>query len=246
MGFFDGVLGKSDAKRINASAQEAERRLAAGKASVRTEYGAGTDAALGRIDPYMRQGRQASDLYGNALGINGGEAQQGAYGTYSQSPFLAAQRGESENALTRMFRQYNARGLGNSGTNRLATARAAQGFEQSNQNSWLDRLNNQGQQGAQFAQTAAGLEQGRGQYMADLESGYGQQLASNEINRGNAVNAARQQGRQNLIGGLSTLAGAAMQGFGGGVNSLTRYMQPGTAANGGWSTTTTPASWWQR
>lgn len=218
MAFFDSFFGKSQARDLRASNQQANEALSAGRAGARTEITGGRDRALGVLNPFMQQGQAGSRMYGDALGLNGQQAQQSAFGTYSQNPFLAAQQGESENQLTRMFRKYNAQGMGNSGMSRLATARAAQGFEQQNQTDWLNRLSGVGQQGAQFANTAAGLESGIGQYLADLESGYGQQRAANSINYGNALAATRGIGVNNLINLAGTVARAAtgMPSFGGG------------------------------
>lgn len=199
MGFFDAFTGKAQAKDLAFANQQAEQRLAAGRANATAAMTGGRDRALGQIQPYQQQGRAASDLYGNAVGLNGQPAQQSAFQTYSQNPFLAAQRGESENQILTMFKKYNAQGMGNSGQSRLATARAAQGFEQSNQQDWLNRIQGLSGQGAQFANTAAGLESGTGQYLADLESGYGQQGAANAINYGNARAETRGIGINNML-----------------------------------------------
>jgi hypothetical protein len=74
------------------------------------------------------------------------------------------------------------------------------------------------------------------QNRAGLESGYGQQLAANRINQGNAMAQTRSTGMNNLLslGGLALNAVSGMPNFG--QRSTT---SPGTAMNGGWSTTTT-------
>lgn len=242
MGFFDSLMGKSQQRDIQAANGRAEGYLATGRNEATGAITQGRDRALNQLMPYQQQGRQGSDLYGNAVGLNGGDAQRQAYGTYSASPFLQAQQGASDNALMSLFKKYNAQGMGNSGMSRLAVSRAAGEREAANQGDWLNRIQGIGSQGAQFANTAAGLEQGTGQYLADLNSGYGQQMAGNTINYGNAMAANRGTGVNNLIklGGLAVSAATGMPiGMGGGGSTT-----PGTAANGGWTTTTKPASWW--
>lgn len=204
MGFFDAFTGKAQARDLQYANQQAEQRLAQGRSNATAAMTGGRDRALGQIQPYQQQGRAASDLYGNAVGLNGQDAQRTAYGTYSQSPFLEAQRGASDNAIMNLFKRYNAQGMGNSGMSRLAVSRAAGEREAANQVDWLGRIQGLGGQGAQFANTAAGLESGTGQYLADLESGYGQQGAANAINFGNAQAATRGIGVNNLMGLLGT------------------------------------------
>lgn len=212
MSFFANFFGKTQARDLARSNEEATSSLASGRNLARTEISGGRDRAMGYLNPYMQQGQAGSQMYGNALGLNGAQAQQGAYGTYSNSPFLAAQRGAGDNALTNIFRQYNARGLGNSGASRLAVSRVAQDREAANQGDWFNRIGALGQQGGQFANTAAGLESGTGQYLADLESGYGQQRAANAIQYGNALASTRNIGINNMINLAGTMARAASPG----------------------------------
>lgn len=209
MGFFDAFTGKAQAKDLAFANQQAEQSLAQGRVNATAAMTGGRDRALGQLSPYMTQGRAGSEMYGDAIGINGQPAQVEAFQTYSQSPFLQAQQGAGDNALLRMFRQYNARGMGNSGMSRLAVSRAAGEREAGNQENWLNRLMGVGNQGAQFANTAAGLESGTGQYLADLESGYGQQRAGNAINFGNAQAATRGIGVNNLL----NLVGTGMNAY---------------------------------
>lgn len=235
MGFFDALTGKAQARDLQYANQQAERSLAEGRANATAAMTGGRDRALGQLNPYMTQGRAASDLYGNAIGLNGQPAQEKAFQTYSQSPFLKAQENAAENHMLRLFRQYNARGLGNSGASRLAVSRAAGEREAANQTNWFSQIQGLGNQGAQFANTAAGLESGTGQYLADLESGYGQQRAGNQINFGNAQAATRGIGVNNLLGIVGTginaynTFGRQPLGGGGGVPSW----RPGTTTKFG-------------
>lgn len=214
MGFFDSFLGKSQQRDLSAANKRAEEYMSSGLANARTEMAGGRDRALNHLTPYMQRGETGSRMYSDALGLNGNDARTSAYGTYSSSPFLEAQRGAGDNALTRMFQKYNAQGMGNSGMSRLAVSRAAGEREAGNQSDWMNRLAGLGQQGGQFAGTAAGIEQGTGQYLADLESGYGQQRAGNAINYGNALAQSRSTGINNLLRVGGILGGMAMGGGG--------------------------------
>lgn len=113
---------------------------------------------------------------------------------------------------------------------------------------------NQGNLALGRTQAQSNLALSRGSDEANLVYGHAQQNANNIMGTANAVNQAKATGKQNLIGGLSTLASAFIPGASGvslagnignrllgGWNSTT---QSGTAANGGWTTTTTPSSWW--
>lgn len=87
----------------------------------------------------------------------------------------------------------------------------------------------------------ANLYAQQGNTLANLDYGYNQQLATNDANAQMAKGAAAQQGMNNLLQ-LGSLAAQAYTGM-----PLPRgSTQPGTLANGGWSTTTTPTTGLQR
>lgn len=215
MSFFADFMGNSQRKDLANANQQAQGYLNQGKAAATEVYNTGADKAQGYYSPYAQQGQNANAMYGNAIGLNGQGNQQSAYDTYAQNPFLKAQQENSNRNLLLQFQKYNAQGMGNSGMSRLATARAAQGYEQSNQQDWMNRLQGLQGQGLQVAGQQAGIEQNRGQYLGDLNSGYGQQMAGNAINYGNAQAASRSTGINNLLG----LAGM-------GVNAYTTYNRP--------------------
>lgn len=99
-----------------------------------------------------------------------------------------------------------------------------------------NRGNVMGQQDINRGNALADITDRYAQTRAGVESGTAQQLAANRINVGNGLAQTRSTGMNNLIslGGLALSAASGMPtGFGG--RSTT---SPGTAANGGWSTTT--------
>ena len=176
------------------------------------------NTAQGMYDPYRQQGQQASNMYGNALGLNGTDAQKSFGANYAASdPFREQNADFANNAL---MRQYNAKGMGNSGTSALATQRASLERGSTDYNNYLNRLQGVGQQGFQATGAQAGLEQGKG----DLTYGYGQQQAGNEISYGNALAQSRNTGVNNLLGLGGLLAKGAgaymgMPSYGGGGGS---------------------------
>ena len=91
-----------------------------------------------------------------------------------------------------LFNRYNAAGMGDSGAARAAIDQTAlQGY-----NGWLDRLNQQGQQGFQAGGQLSQTEQQRAQAYGQS----GQQIANVFSNQGQALNSAAQNYGQNVAG----------------------------------------------
>jgi hypothetical protein len=204
-GFFSDFLGKSQQKDLANSKAQADAALGQGYGTAQGNY----KTAQGMYDPYRQQGQQANALYGNALGLNGVDAQKAFGANFAASdPFRQQNADFANNSL---MRQYNARGMGNSGTAALATQRASLERGSQDYNNYLNRLQGQGQQGFQATGAQAGLEQG----MGDLAYGYGQQQAGNAINYGNALAQSRSIGVNNLMGmgGLALKAAGAAYGM---------------------------------
>lgn len=228
----------------------------------------GRDLARELMDPWIASGRGAQDLYDQALGLQGTDAQGQFYQDYADhDPFRAYSEEMANKAMAQYF---NARGLDQSGRSGLAMSRASLERGTEDLNRYLDRLEGQGTRGAGYAQNAAGLEERTGLNRANLSQRLGDVLAANETDRGvresgmtyghgqnqgnlalgrtqaqsnlalsrgsdeanlvyghaqqnannimgtaNAVNQAKATGKQNLIGGLSTLASAFIPGASG-------------------------------
>lgn len=198
-------MGSSQQKDLKASKAAADAALSQGYSGAMGDY----KTAQGMYDPYRQQGQQASNMYGNALGMNGLQAQKDFGSNYAASdPFREQNADFANNAL---MRQYNARGMGNSGTSALATQRASLERGSTDYNNYLNRLQGQSQQGFQATGQQAQLQQG----MGDMTYGYGQQRAGNEINYGNALAQSRSTGINNLmgLGGLAIKAAGAAYGM---------------------------------
>ena len=193
-------MGTSQQKDLKASKGAADSALSQGYTGAMGDY----KTAQGMYDPYVKQGQQANSMYGNALGLNGVDAQKSFGANYAAADQFREQNADfANNAL---MRQYNAKGMGNSGTAALATQRASLERGSQDYNNYLNRLQGQGQQGFQATGAQAGLQQG----MGDMTYGYGQQRAGNEINYGNALAQSRSTGINNLMG----LAGLGLKGYG--------------------------------
>jgi hypothetical protein len=108
--------------------------------------------------------------------------------------------GMEDLAQNRLLRSLNARGVSDSGQQRLASARV----QQENYGNYLNRLMGLGQQGQQVAGAQSGLQA----QMGDNAMGYGATRAGQAINYGNAVADARGIGMNNVLGVLGTGAKA--------------------------------------
>lgn len=221
MGFFGSFFGSDQRRDINKANKQATQNLQQGYNTQNQRY----DQAYDMYNPYVQQGTEANTMYNNALGINGANAQQQAYNTITGNPLFQNSLNQDNN---QMMRYLNARG--NSGG---AADLAAQRVFQQNIGNWLDRYNDAGQRGLTATTLGANVRTGQG----DNAMGYGATRANQSINYGNAMASSRNIGINNLmnLGGMiaSAATGIPMPKFG-------QTTQPGTSANMGWETTTTP------
>jgi hypothetical protein len=229
MGIFDNFSGGASRRDINRGYQQGQGRFAqAGQT-----YGDQYNRAQGRYDQYAQSGQQANSLYGNYLGLNGGDAQRDAFSGYQESPYANFDRDRITQAS---MRANNARGTGGSGVEALATSRALREYGTQGLNTYLDRLQGQQGMGLQVANAQAGNDMRYGDQMGQLAG----QRAGLDTQRASALAGTRSMGLQNAMGiaglglsafmpgaaGLSAagslggmLSGAA-GGFGQGMNSL--------------------------
>lgn len=207
-----------------------------GQQQARTDINAGTDNALTALSPYQQSGTQANTLYGNALGLNGADAQRSFGANYAASDPFRAQNQQFATDAT--LQSLNARGLSGSG---YAVAQVAdQNLRRGSQDyeNYLNRLQGQQGQGFQAAGAQAGYQANRGNALSDIstnaanaragiygqragiQTGYGdatsnlnygnaQQLAGVRTGLANGVAATRSVGVNNLMG----LAGLGVQAY---------------------------------
>ena len=268
MGFFSSLTGSAQRKDLRAGAADAVASLNQGLRDARGDLStgytgasqqnnfahnqlgqslgastkainSGTNSAISALSPYSQAGGQANALYGNALGLNGLQAQKDFGANYAANdPFRAQNSGFATEDL---MRSLNARGL--SGSGYAASAVADQSLRRGSQDyqNYLTRLQGQQGQGFQAAGQVAGYQANRGNALAGLNTGYGnaqanvygqqagasteygnslanlnygngQQLAGIQTGLANGIAGARTAGVNNIIG-LAGLAGKAFTGF---------------------------------
>jgi hypothetical protein len=207
MGLFDAFFGKSQKRDLRSGKESADRYMQKGydeAAGIGADY---YGRAQNYLQPFIERGNRAGGMYDNALGVNGPEAQQQFMTRYGSSDPFRQQNMDAANQSIR--RTYNARGMDTSGNALLAAARASQERGSQDYNRYLDRLQGAQGQGAQFAQTGAGMAGNFGSQLMGMRYGYGQQQAGNEISYANAQAANRGTGVNNLL----NLAGTAARAF---------------------------------
>jgi hypothetical protein len=193
LSFFGSFFGSDQREDLAQANKKATRQLEAGYADQQKQYG----QAVQTLDPYAQGGQAGFNAYTSALGLNGQPAQQQVQQGYFNDPGMM---GMEDLAQNRLLRSLNARGVSDSGQQRLASARV----QQENYGNYLNRLMGLGQQGQQVAGAQSGLQAG----MGDNAMGYGATRAGQAINHGNAMAQARGIGINNVLGTISAAAGA--------------------------------------
>ncbi|WP_299476985.1 hypothetical protein [uncultured Paracoccus sp.] len=212
MGIFSNWSGGDSRRDLKRGAATAQGRFdQAGQT-----YGQQYATAQGRFAPYAETGQKANSLYSDFLGLNGQPAQRTAYGNYQESPYADFDRDRITSANARSM---NARGLGGSGVEALASARALREYGTQGMETYLNRLQGMQGQGLGIANTLAGLDTGYGTAMGGLEgqrAGLDTQLAS-------ALASTRSMGLQNTLGAISGLGGLALGGMTPGAGGLSAF-----------------------
>lgn len=227
-----GALTGSDARRYAQDAYERNaREMQTGYRNSLGYQDRGYQSAVGRLSPYEAQGRQASQAYGNLLGLHGPAAQGQARAAYQGwNPYLA----DNMNAATRAVdRRAAATGQLDSGMNALARSRVATEMGTNDFYNYNDRLSQLGQQGLTTANVLAGLDTSDAQTRIAIEDALRSGNVQNSTQYGNALAQAGQAGLNNILGIAGLGLGAFMPGvggqsaasnflrmFGGGANSL--------------------------
>lgn len=139
------------------------------------------DKSRTTLNPMIASGDQARSMYGDALGMNGSAARQSFYDTNvtGNSTFNYA----DDLASKQLQAKLNANGVTGGRAGSMMVRQGAQRIEDRT-NQYLDRLNGQATQGAQYRGQLAGYEQNTGQNIAGLQTRQGDQLSGLEQNRG--------------------------------------------------------------
>lgn len=172
------------------------------------------------LQPYAQQGLGANKLYGTFLGLDGADAQRGAFQNYAGAdPF---RQYNEDNALKAMSRQFNRLGMLDSGNSRYAMSKAILDRGSQDFDTYMQRLAGMGQQGMGAANALAGYANQTGGMLGQMRMNLGQQQAGNAINYQNSLAAADGIFGNNLLK-VAALAAAPFTGgatlpfaFGGG------------------------------
>jgi hypothetical protein len=222
MGFFGSFMGTDQKRDVTNAYKESVGTLTAGENQARGELNAGYGTAgnyltqagqnarqgydsanqilktgqaqsQGYIDPYLQSGGQANTMYGNALGLNGSQAQRDFGQNYAASDPFRQQNMDMANEG--LMRSLNARGMSGSGYAGEAVARQSLERGSTDYQNYLSRLQGLQGQGAQMGQFAAGQA---GQYAgqrAGVATGRGNALMGvNQAQAGLATDQGRSRG----------------------------------------------------
>jgi hypothetical protein len=198
MGFFGSLTGSDQRKDLQRANKAANAALDKGYGEQQGYYG----QAIDTVDPFLTTGKAGFDAYASSLGLNGDDARRKVQESYFNDP---AMMGAEDLAQNKLLRLMNARGVSDSGAQRLASARVLQ----ENYANHLARLAGMGQAGMTAAGQKIGLQTG----MGDNSMGFGATKAGVHTNFGNAMAQARGIGINNLIG-IAGAAGNLMGGYG--------------------------------
>ena len=204
------------AGHLNQGYDAAGRHLASGYGGAETSINRGVTDANAQLEPFAAGGRRAQGLYDTAIGAGegGAAAQRDFYSNYQSNDPFRAQRDEMANR--QLQAQFNNQGLNGSGRMNLAVSRASLERGTQDLNQHLDRLQQAGAQGGQYASAQsrntmqggqdvaslraragegqAGLETQRGSSLAGLGERIGGMQSQNEINRGLQLGGTFQSG----------------------------------------------------
>lgn len=200
MALFDFLTGADE--------QSKAIRKATGQA-IRYEE-AGRDSAINGLQPGANYQPIQSKLY-DLVGLNGGQAQQDAYGSYAEGPDVQFQREQAEQAAQRAASAGGRLASGRTLTDAMgyATGLARQGF-----GDWYSRLRDLYGSALGTAGNIAGIRANSGSRLGDLAMSGGMARAQAEGQRGGAFGNLLSQGM-----GLAAQAAGAYFGMPGGSGS---------------------------
>jgi len=194
---------------------------------------------LGRADSYYQplydNSLRGSNMYANALGLNGTDGNTAATSAYRTMPGYQFALNQGLDAVNR---KASAGGMLSSGNTMMALNDYAKGMADKDYGGWLDRLGGLGQQAVGIAGARAGIAgQQAGNNMAfgntlgNWRMGTGKNVADMTIQGAQYDQKANSAASGNLwsaIAGGANLAlgGFGMPSFGGGTSSLNKQFGP--------------------
>jgi hypothetical protein len=169
-----------------------------------------------QADPFLAQAQElfsliqpqqqaGYDMYQNALGLRGPEGNEAAVGAFQQGPgFQFALDQANQNVM----RNQAATGGLNSGGTLMALSDRAQGLQNQEYGSWLDRLHGFDPMQGAIAQSnvlgqRADMRYGLGRDLANVQAQFRPQMAQQGYNLGANINNAQQTANSNMWGALT-------------------------------------------
>lgn len=176
--------------------------------------------AYDQLNNLAGQYRQGSNLYLNALGVNGADAARTAQESFTTSPGYQAGIDAGIDVLNR---RRAAGGMLSSGNADVDALTYGQNQQNQQYNSWLDRLsginnNALSATGTTAAGQAGGYTNLSNLYQTDAQNrvNLAGNVTSGNISANNQQAQGESQGARNLLGGVTSLASLAAGGLGGG------------------------------
>ncbi|MBC6444626.1 MAG: hypothetical protein GDA50_04230 [Alphaproteobacteria bacterium GM202ARS2] len=204
MGIFSNFTGGRSRRDAAAGHTAFRREVTAGRERARPHLERGRDR-FSEFERYGREGLEGNRLYGRAVGAYGAEPRQEAFELFESDPFRGFANQNTENALMRTFRRYNAGGLGDSAVNRAAVGEVAGRFARQDVNDFLNRLRASGMDAANIGLRGASGAGGFDRTLADLETN-----AANVLGHSHLANALYDAGtRSTGLNNLLRLGGTA-------------------------------------
>lgn len=221
----DGALG-SALTSISQGRDLSLGALGRNYGQARSDLTTAFDGAIGRLDPFVNDGRRAGALYQDSLGLNGAEGNGRAVGAFQASPGYQYQVDQATDAVARKASAMGALGSGNTAA---AIADRARNLANTEYGGWQDRLAGLDQRAFQAAGAQAGLQGQYGTTLANL----GQSQGRDEAGIYTGAATGESNAFQNIAGlGLDNL----WNGIGSITNSLANAQKQATDnVNSGYS-----------
>ena len=226
MGFLSSLFGTDIGKATKQALAQNQGILSglqnAGNAIINTgenQSAGAINRAVDNYNPYLSTGSGATNMLGNALGLNGADGNAAAQGAFQEGPGYQFALDQGTQAA---LRAASAGGSLTSGNTLTALAQYGQGLANQEYGSWLDRLSGASGQGLSAASGQGGalggladLYQGTASDRLGLESS----VAQGKMGINNDMAAATEQQRANkgslfrgLLGGGLKLATGGLTG----------------------------------
>lgn len=251
MSFFSDLLGRSSARAATQLGERSMGRTREGFDAADTAARTGYDTATGRLQPFAQTAGRGFNLLADSYGVSGDDARNAAFRNFSNDPFTANSNQLTQNQLMNIMRTSASRGMGNSGATQLAMSRAGMEANDRRVADWRGGLGQFGNQAIPLAGTMAGMDQAYYGGVGDRAVGRANALNQTDANATMAATNARMAGVNNLLSGIGSIGGMAIQGFAPGAGSFMRMggqrggMSPGGVGVGGsWgSPQQSPTNW---